>query len=132
MEIDAIAYLGATEDGENLVLGVAERSGSEHEFKLHYSKMSRLLTAVLTAGQVAAKNRTSKTSLGAVVPELQNLMILSAAEAQKLPDGNVAARLLVQDIPVDLRLTQEQATEFAEKLLAACSAAKPASSSLSH
>ncbi len=132
MEIDSIAYLGATEDGENLVLGLTERSGTEHEYTLHYSKMSRLLTAVLTAGQVAAKNRTSKTPLGAVMPELQNLMILGASDAQKLSDGNVAARLLLQDIPVNLRLTQEQATEFAEKLLAACSAAKPASSSLSH
>ena len=132
MEIDSIAYVGATEDGETLVLGLAERLGNEHEFTLHHSKMSRLLTAILTSGQVAAKNRTSKTPLGAVMPELQNLMIMTASDAQKLPDGNVAARLLVQDIPVDLRLTQDQATEFANKLLAACSAARPASSSLSH
>ena len=79
MEIDAIAYLGATEDGERLVLGLAEKSGAEHEFTLHYSKMSRLLTAVLTAGQTAARNRTSTTPLGAVMPELQNLMILSVS-----------------------------------------------------
>ena len=51
MEIDSIAYVGATEDGETLVLGLAERLGNEHEFTLHHSKMSRLLTAILTSGQ---------------------------------------------------------------------------------
>jgi hypothetical protein len=132
MEIDAIAYLGATEDGEWLVLGLAEQSGAEHEFTLHYSKMSRLLTAVLTAGQTAARNRTSTTPLGAVMPELQNFMIFSASDVQKLPDGNVAVRLLVQDVPVDLRFTPEQAKNLSEQLQAACLAAPPISSSLSH
>lgn len=132
MEIEAITYLGATEDGEGLVLGLAERSGAEHEFTLHYSKMSRLLTAILTAGQVAAKNRTPTTPLGAAMPQLQNLMILSASDAQPLPDGCIAARLLVQDIPIDLCLTQVQATEFAEKLQVACVAARTISSSRSH
>jgi hypothetical protein len=132
MEIDSIAYLGATEDGERLVLGLAEQSGAEHEFTLHYSKMSRLLTAVLTAGQTAAKHRTSTTPLGSVMPELQNLMIFSASDVQKLPDGNVAARLLVQDVPIDLRFTPEQAKNLSEQLQAACSADPPTSSSLSH
>lgn len=132
MDIDAIAYLGATEDGERLVLGLAEQSGAEHEFTLHYSKMSRLLTAVLTSAQTAARNRTSATPLGAVMPELQNLMILSASDVQKLPDGNVVVRLLVQDVPIDLRLTPEQAKNLSEQLHAACSAAPPISSSLFH
>ena len=118
MDIDSVAYVGATEDGENLALGLADALGVEHELTIHYSKMSRLMSAVLTCGQVAARNRTKKTPLGADMPDLQNLMIVSNFDAQALPDGNVAVRLLIQDVPMDLRLSPEIASALASKLQA--------------
>ena len=116
MDFDSVAYVGATEDGETLALGLTDKSGIEHELNLHYSKMSRLMSAVLTCGQVAARNRTNKTPLGANMPDLQNLMIVSKFDAQTLPDGKVAVRLLIQDVPIDLCLSSEMATALATKL----------------
>ena len=116
MRIESIAYVGATEDGELITFGVVDESGLEIDIHIHHSKMSRLLTAILTSGQAAARNRPSTTPMGAPMPELRNLMIVRSAGVDLLPDGNTAVRLMVEDVPMDFRLGPDAAQTILERL----------------
>jgi hypothetical protein len=126
--------VGTAEEGEQVILNLRMEDGSTEWFAVQHSKVGRLVSGIMFASAVAARERPKVTPSGNQMPELSTVIDITGFSASAVPGEDfVVLRMVVgEGVNLDFRLPVLALTTIQGELEAALRVAQSGKSTFAH